>query len=401
MGIGNIATTGMQAAMTNMEVISNNIANSNTYGFKSSYTNFADIYPSSNASSIQAGLGVNVTSVEQDFSTGGTVPTNLPSDLAINNNGFFIMVNPTSGQTVYSRYGRFNFEQGFFTIGNERLQGFQAVNGTIPAGSAPTDLTVSTLPMAAKATTTVTQNNLNLNASDSPPTNGTFSPTDPTSYNFSTEATVYDSLGTANTLNLYYIKTAANDWTVNAYVNGTSVGAGSLTFNGANGQLATSTGLSALSFNPTSGATAPQTFAAVMTGATQYASPYNTETFTNNGYAAGNFSNYSIDQNGIVTVTYDNAQTLTAGQVALATFQSPQNLQDIGNMSWVQTSASGSPNINQANSQDAFQTSALEMSNVDLASSMVDLITAQNIFQANAQVEQVYNQVMQTVTNLG
>ncbi len=400
MGIGNIATTGMEAAMTNMEVISNNISNANTPAFKSSFTNFADLYPSGNASSVQAGLGVSVSGIQQTFSPGGPLPTNLPSDLAIINNGFFIMRDTTSGQTSYSRYGRFSFNNGYLTIGNDRLQGFPAVNNVIPPGSTPSDLFINTTSIPAQATTTIDQEQLNLNASDSSPVNPIFNPNDDTSYNFVSTAAVYDSLGNNNTLDLYYIKTSANNWTVNAYVNGSSVGVGSLTFDGA-GQLISSTGLSSLSFSPTSGATSPQTFAVDMAGATQFAKAYNTSAFTTNGYQAGNYSSYNVDVNGNVTVTYDNNQTFTVGQIALALFQSPEGLQNIGNMSWLATTSSGSPLINQSNSQNALQQSAIEMSNVDLASEMVNLVSAQNIFQANAQVEQTYNQVMQTVTNLG
>ena len=77
MGIGNIANTGMRAAMANMETISNNIANANTIGFKRSNVNFSDIYPSAGGGSgTQIGLGVNVSSISQDFSTSGFVLTN-------------------------------------------------------------------------------------------------------------------------------------------------------------------------------------------------------------------------------------------------------------------------------------------------------------------------------------
>lgn len=401
MGIGNIATTGMQAAMTNMEVISNNIANSNTYAYKASYANFADLYPTGNASSVQPGLGVSVTGIQQDFKPGGTTPTSQLSDLALTKQGFFVMRDLATGQSTYTRYGRFSFNEGYLTLGNgnQRLQGFPAVNDAIPPGGTPADLFINTADSPASATTTVTQQRLNLNASDGAPTNPVFNPTDSTSYNFSSTADVYDSLGNANTLNLYYIKTSANNWTVNAYVNGASVGVGSLTFD-SNGQLTTTTGLGSLSFNPTSGATSPQVFAVNMSGATQYAKASSTNQFNSDGYQVGKYAGYDIDKNGLVTVRYDNNQTSIAGQVAVAQFESPEGLQNIGSMSWTATTASGTPFINQSNSQSAIQQSALEMSNVDLASQMVNLVAAQNIFQANAQVQQVYNTVMQTVTKL-
>jgi len=400
MGIGNIATTGMQAAMTNMEVISNNIANSNTDAYKGSYASFSDIYPAGgNAAGVQAGLGVNVAGIQQNFKPGGTRTSDSSSHLAITNNGFFVLRDAASGETTYTRNGKFDFRDGYFVLGNQRLQGFPAVNGVIPAGSTPADLFVNTAPMPAEPTTLVTQQRLNLNASDSLPATATFDPNDLTSYNFTSTATLYDSLGTSNTLNLYYVKTAANEWTVNAYVNGNSVGTGSLTFS-SDGSLSAATGFTGLSFAPTSGATSPQDFSITMTGATQYANPSGSEKFISDGFFAGTFSGFGIDKNGEVTATYSNNEKVLVGKVALAMFQSPQGLQNIGTMSWTETADSGQPNINQVNSENGIQQSSIEMSNVDLASEMVNLITAQNIFQANAQVQQVYNQVMQTVTKL-
>lgn len=406
MGIGNIATTGMQAAMTNMEVISNNISNSGTYGFKSSSANFADLFPSGNAaSSVQAGLGVSVTGIEQNFQPGGPTPTSNPSDLAIKGNGFFVMTDASSGVTSYSRYGRFNFQNGYLTVGNARLQGFLSTDGkTIPSGGGLQDLFINTATTPANKTATVTQVQLNLNSSDSVPSVSPFNPTNLSSYNFTSTAPVYDSLGNQNTLTLYYVKTSANNWNVNAYITppggtATSLGTGSLTFTGT-GALSSTSGLGALTFSPTTGATSPQTFAVDMTGATQYGAPDFTGQFTTDGYPVGAYTGYTIDQNGIVTVQHSNKVSTVAGQVAIANFQTPTGLQNIGNMSWTATTASGTPNVNQSNSSNNLLQSNLELSNVDLASEMVNLVNAQNTFQANAQVEQTYSQVMQTVTKL-
>lgn len=398
MGIGNIATTGMQAAIINMETISNNIANANTYGFKSSSVNFADLFPT-NGSSDQPGLGVTVPSILQNFNTGGSASTNVPSDLSITNSGFFIMQDATSGEISYTRYGRFSFDGGYFLQGNQRLQGFAAVNGVIPSGTSATDLVISTSPIAANPTSVVTQNGLNLDANDEVPVNS-FSTSDTSSYNFSNPATVYDSLGNANSLVLYYIKSSANNWTVNAYVNGSSVGTGSLYFSNT-GALSSTSGLGSLSFSPTSGAASPQDFAVDLTGATQTSAGDSVNLFTSDGYPVGAYTGYDIDKNGFVSVSYNNGQPpVLVGQIALATFQSPAGLQNIGNASWVATSSSGAAVVNQANSQSGLNPGSVELSNVDLTSEMVNLINAQNTFQANAQVEQAYNQVMQTVTKL-
>ena len=230
MGIETIATTGMQAAMSNMEVISNNIANANTLGFKKSYANFADLFPTGNSSAgAQAGLGVNLSGIKQDFSSGGIQTTGQILDLSINNNSFFMLNDPSTGATTYSRAGRFGLDpNGYIIAGSQRLQGFQAVNGTIIAPSTA-DIKISNAPMPAKASTSG-NGKVNLDSSAKPPT-GPFTDTDATTYNFSTNASIIDSLGNKNTLVLYYVKSATtNTWTVNAEVNGVAAGTGTLSF---------------------------------------------------------------------------------------------------------------------------------------------------------------------------
>jgi len=406
MGMGNIATTGMQAAMSNMDVISNNIANANTGGFKKSTANFADIFPSGNdASGAQIGIGVTLDSVQQNFSPGGYQTTGLAGDMAISGNGFFVLRDATSGRVSYSRFGNFKFDNttGYFTNGNQRLQGFLASNGVIPAGSTATDLKINTAAQPAKASTTVTAHGLNLNSGDAIiPVTPTFSPTNSATYNYTTHTTLYDSLGNPTNLDLYYAKSSANTWNVYAVVNGTVINAGTpgvMSFN-SSGQLASApTGLGALAYTPTTGAAA-MTFSVDMTGSTQFGSPDNTLPFTTNGYSAGTFSSFQMDNSGIITAVYSNGPSVIVGQVAIATFQSPQNLQNMGDSTWLSTTASGEPVVNPTNSSNNLKGGALETSNVDLAAELVNLINAQNTFQANAQVEQTYNEVMQTVTKL-
>ncbi len=405
MGMGEIATSGMQAAMSNMDVISNNISNANTLGFKKSSASFVDLFPSGNdASGVQIGLGVNLDGIQQNFKPGTRSDTGLPSDMCITGAGFFMMRDPVAGTTTYTRNGHFTFDSsnGYFNIGNQRLQGFPAVNGIIPAGSTPSDLKISTAAQAAKASTTVSAQGLNLNSGDTIPATTPFNQTDTTSYNYTNHSTMYDSLGNATNLDLYYVKTAANTWSVYSSVNGTVINSASpanLTFN-SSGQITSTSGLSGLSYTPTTGAAA-MNFSINMTGTTQFGNPNTTTSpFTTDGYPAGTFSKYTVDNNGIITAIYSNGPPVKVGQVALATFQSPQHLQNLGGATWAATTSSGAPISNPDNSIGSIAQAALEMSNVDLAAELVSLINAQNTFQANAQVEQTYNQVMQTVTKL-
>lgn len=410
MGMGDIANSGMQAAMSSMDVISNNISNANTLGFKSSIASFTDLVPGgSDAAGPAIGLGTALQGVQQNFNQGSMTPTGLNSDFAITNNGFFIMKDSASGAVTYTRNGHFSFSNatGYFMNGTQRLQGFAAVNGAIPSGSTPTDLHINTSTQSANASTVVNCNGLNLNSSDQVPT-APFSMNTPTSYNYTTNVTVYDSLGNATPMNLYFVKSAANAWSVYAAVNGTLLNGaspGSIGFTEA-GQLSGTTGLTGLSYSPTTGAQ-PMTLAVNLSGTTpgaavtQFGNPDGiVAPFTTDGYAAGVFNTYQVDKNGIVTAIYSNGPSVVVGQIALANFQTPQNLQYLGGSVWSATSASGAPTVNPANSTGGIQQAYLEGSNVDLASELVNLIGAQNTFQANAQVEQTYNQVMQTVIKL-
>lgn len=406
MGIGNIADTGMQAAMANMEVISNNIANSKTFGFKRGYINFADLYPSANnASGNQIGLGVQIASIDQDFTSTGYEYTGIGTDLSIVNSGFFVLKDPNSGQISYTRNGRFHLgNDGFlYNIFNQRVQGYPAINGSVPSGGSVTDLPLTNLTMPAQASTTATINT-NLNSTDTNVPALPFDPTNTATFNYTTTTTIYDSLGNTHNLQLFYIRTSpvdSNTWTVNALVDGTSVSStGQMVFS-STGVLSSSSGLTGLSFTPTNGA-APMTFNVDVSGSTQVANPYIViGDPTTDGFTAGTFNgNFSIDQNGFVNMSYSNGKTQQAGQIAVAEFTSVQGLTDIGNMQWIASTASGPASLSQSNSTNNIYTNQLEESNVDLTTEMVDLIGAQQAFQANAQVEQVYNEIMQTIIQL-
>ena len=402
MGIGNIATTGMQAAMSNMEVISNNIANAGTYGFKRSMISFSDLYPSAlGVASNQIGTGVNVASIYQDFSSGASLPTGQPLDLSINSegNGFFVLRNPSTGQTAYSRNGHFalSAQGGYILSGNQRLQGFLAVNGQIPSGSTVSDLIIGSNTVPATASTTA-NTQVNLNSNSQVPTVTPFDPSNTATFNYESTVNIFDSLGNQHAVTSYYVMTSPDNWAVNVYVDGASVGAGTASFS-TNGQLLGTTGLSGLSFSPTTGATSPQTFSVNMNNSTQYGNPNSVVTSTD-GNRAGKFQSITIDGDGNLFTNYDNGQQVLSGQLAIATFQSPDGLIDIGNMSWVASSNSGAANINPGNSSENISAGGLEISNVDLTTEMVNLIGAQHTFQANAQVENTYNEVMQTVIKL-
>ena len=400
MGVGITATSGMKAAMSNMEEISNNIANANTIGFKKSTVNFADIHSNSISDVNSSGLGVKVSSIDQDFSGGRIESTGRGLDLSIGNSGFFIQKNPAGGVTSYTRAGRLEVDSdGYLTGLGGRIQGFPVQNGEILTTGVLGDIQIPQTPIPATSTTQTTVA-LNLDSNSDIPSVAPFDSSNTDTYNFRTDTTVYDSLGNPNSLSIYYVKSAANTWDAEVLVNETSVGSGTLQFT-SDGLFSSSSGLGALSFTPGNGATAPQAFSIDLDASTQFANESQLVSNDQNGGPSGVPAGFNINANGEVNVFYSNGESVPQGQIALATFRSPQDLSKYQNMSWINSSVENDALINSNQSNGAFNGGTVELSNVDLTDEMVRLLGAQHDFQANAQAQQVFSQVLKTIENLG
>lgn len=399
MDIGSISSSGIKAALLNMESISNNIANVNTTGYKKSAVNFSDVFAGNNGNAAQQiGMGVRTSSVAYDFSPGTMRSSSNGLHLALPKDGFFIQKNPVTGLVSYTRAGEFQFDShGNLTGKNGIVQGFPAYNGVVTATGSLVNLAFPTTPLPPKPTTQVNFS-VNLNAKSDAITTP-LNINDPTTYHFSSNTTIYDSLGNPSTMSLYYVKTADNAWTASAAIGDQIVGSGTLDFDGS-GNLVSSSGLNSFSWTPGNGAISPQTINLNMTGSTQYNDANSTRDRTQNGMVSGTPQSCSIDSNGYVNIYYSNNMNVVQGQIAVAKFPAPQGLEKGDNLSWIPTNESGSPLVNQQSSFGAFMVNALESSNVDLTEELVKLIGAQHHFQANAQVQQTYNQVMQTIEKL-
>lgn len=398
-GIGSIANTGLKAAMTNMSTISNNISNANTVGFKKSQVNFADIYPGGFSSSGQvAGYGVRIQSIKQDFSLGRIDLTGRGLDLCLNTDGFLVEKD-SAGKTSYTRAGNLSMDlNGYLTGSSGKIQGYPAVNGQIVPSGNLVDMQVSQEPSPARATAN-SAIALNLDASALPPATSTFSATDTSSYNFRSNTTVFDSLGNPYDMSVFYIKTADNDWTTQVMMDTQSLGTGSVQFQ-SNGAISSVAGMDNLSWAPTGGATSPQVFSIDLSKSTQYSGDNTIRSNEQDGYQAGVPTGFNVDGSGNINVSYTNGQTQLQGQIALAQFIAPQGLDKTDNMSWLETVESGNPVFNPATNAGAFSSGMLELSNVDLTEELINLMSAQHDFQANSQVMQTYNQVLQTIENI-
>ncbi|UXU87690.1 flagellar hook protein FlgE [Burkholderia sp. S-53] len=406
--------SGLAGASNALDVIGNNIANANTVGFKSSTAQFADMYANSVATSVntQIGIGSSLASVQQQFGQGTINTTNSSLDVAINGNGFFQMSN--NGVTTYSRDGTFQRDKNGFIVDAQgrNLMGYAAGSGGVINTAQTVPLQAPTTNIAPTATTKIT-GQFNLNSQDTVPVKTPFSATDTTTYNYSTSIQVYDSLGGSQAVNMYFVKSAAGTWEAYAGVQGgATTDLGTVTFNSSGAIQSTTTGTPAtpttslgqfqFTVPNTDGSATPQSLTLDLTGTTQYGGKDGVNNLAQNGYASGTLTTYSIGTDGKLTGNYSNGQTAVLGLIALANFNNPNGLVNLGGNQYAESSASGVPQISAPGSTNhgTLQGSALENSNVDLTSQLVNLITAQRNYQANAQTIKTQQTVDQTLINL-
>jgi flagellar hook protein FlgE len=401
------ALSGLTAASSDLDVTANNIANADTVGFKQARAQFADVYAAGavNLNNSVIGQGVRLSSTAQQFTQGNISTSSSNLDLAISGDGFYTLKD-ASGY-VYSRNGQFGEDKSGNVISStgQALQVYPPlINGGFNTGTL-TNLNLQTAQSAPQATSTGVVI-LNLPANTTPPTVAPFDPTNSLTYNQSTSTQVYDSLGNAYPATMFFAQQAAppNTWSVNMTVNGISAGpAKTLTF-GSNGVLTAPVG-GALNFNgfaPTNGAL-PMSLAFNFGSTTQFGGQFGVSSITQNGFATGQLSTVSIDPTGIVSAVYTNGRSTQLGQLALANFPNPQGLKQLGDTNWAETFSSGTVVSGFAGSAGfgSIQSGALEASNVDLTTQLVDMITAQRAFQANAQVITTANSESQTIINIG
>lgn len=395
--------SGLNAAARNLDVIGNNVANSNTVGAKGSRAEFASVYANSLAgtATAMAGLGVSVTGVTQQFTQGDLATTNNPLDMGINGQGFFRL--SKGGAVEYSRNGQFQISKDGFlqNAQGSRLTGFLPDSQGNVAVGVPGDVRLNLADLAPTATTSA-KVQVNVDARATTPA-GPFNLSNASSYTGATSLTVYDTLGKDHSLSLYFRKSASNAWDVNATVDGVPMvpsNVASLTF-GTDGLL---TGGGQVTLNLPVGVDAGGTQACVldMSELTQYGAIFSVNELNQNGASTGRLAGFSIAANGDILGRYSNGKTKSQGQVALANFINPQGLSPQSGNSWTETSASGQPVIGQPGSGNlgALQSGALEQSSVDMTAELVNMITAQRVYQANAQTIKTQDQVLQTLVNL-
>lgn len=421
------SVSGLETASTQISVIGDNIANANTTGFKEKRAEFSAVLGqniTAGAGFAQVGAGARVSDIGTIFSQGVFERTARGTDLGIEGQGFFVLDGP-SGR-AYTRSGIFGFDsEGTLvdTVGN-RVQGY----GIDPTSGASNgvlgDIQINAQLTAPQRSTTIDMS-VNLNAADTE-INATFDPANPeATSNESQVVRIYDSLGTPRLATVYFSRTAAGQWDYNVTLATEDAdtapttdpvvvqGSGTLSFDG-NGVLTGGTPSQTITFNINgdSGATTAQPITITLgsttadpsiDSTTQFSQPYQTNSITQDGYAAGTLESLDIDSDGLVNGVFSNGVTASLSQLALANFVAIEGLQDIGNSKVIESVASGAPIVAAAGSGSlgSIRSNALEKSNVDLAQQFVNLIVSQRAFQANTRTASVANELLANLVQLG
>jgi flagellar hook protein FlgE len=413
--------SGLNATSKSLEVIGNNIANSGTFGAKLSRAEFADMYAASmnGAGANSIGIGVNLTAVSQQFTQGNIVSTDNPMDLALNGAGFF-QVSDGNSPISYTRNGQFKVDREGYVVNNggDRLLGYPADGtGTIQPGKSQA-LKLPTAGITPAASTRISMElNLDARAQVKLPASGPMLDlTDAGTYNNATSLTVYDAKGQDVALTYYFQKASTDTWNVYVTANGTPLQADAagnpmpsttVVFPANGGTPTAPVGTVPLDIPASTNAVGAVTvpipgIALTLAGATQYGSPFAVTDLSQDGYAAGQLVGIQFESNGVINARYSNGQSKPAGQVELATFRNPQGLSPLGGNGWASSFGSGDPIVGVPGDGNlgVLQSGALEESNVDLTAELVNMITAQRVYQANAQTIKTQDQVLQTLVNL-
>ena len=393
-----VAISGLNAAQADLAATANNIANGSTVGFKASRVQFAELYAGA-----AVGSGVKVAAVNQQFSQGAINFTDSNLDLALSGKGFFVVGDAQS--RAYTRSGAFKVDRDGYVVNaaQQRLQAFPplASGGFNTSSTADIRLPSGESPPTATGRVDLT---VNLPGNAPVPTKTPFSPTDPATYSHSTAMTVYDSLGAAHTATVYLSKTAtANTWEKRLYVDGNAVGTPQTLAYSNTGALVTpaSGEITYPAYTPTTGA-APITLTYDIASSTQYGNAFSVSAINQDGYTTGRLIGIETNAEGVVQARFTNGRSESLGQVAIAEFASVDGLQSRGDTSWGETFASGPALLTSAGSGGVgtLQSGALEASNVDVTQQLVNMITAQRNFQANAKMISTSDALAQTIINI-
>ncbi len=394
------SVSGMNAFSQQLSVISDNIANTNTTGYKSGNTSFAEILNASvmSNSSMGIGNGVLVQKIAEDWTQGAVASTGNSNDFAITGAGLFV-VSDADGLVSYTRDGQFfyNADGILVTATGRAVQGYPIdADGNVSNAFGNITFTDATIPATATSTLSTS---INLNSGTE--IGGAFS----------TTINVYDSLGNAVPLTLNFTKTAANSWSWTSAIPatfGSTASSGTMTFN-ADGSLTAGTN-PAVDLTLTNGATAAQsiTWGIYNTSGTTngtmtlYAGSSAITNASQNGASSGQIESIYTDNYGVMTASYSNGVTRPVYQLALATFNNYNGLNKAGNNLYLASAESGLPIYGVAGSGQfgVLLSGNLETANVDMATEMADMLIAQRAYESCARTFTTQSEMLQTAVNM-
>ena len=405
------ALSALNADVTAIDIVGNNLANLNTVGYKSDSVQFYDLMSeqlggTSSANSV--GTGVSPAQALKQFTQGSIQTSGGPLDSAISGDGFFV-VRDNIGRTLYTRAGDFQLaaDGSLLTATGENVQGWMATGGKVNLGAPMGNIVVpvnGVVPATPTANLSVTAN------LDARPAVGA------TGASFSSPVQVVDSQGSTHILTFSFTKTGVNAWSYTVTIpaadlkgGSTQVATGNLTFD-ANGNLLTPTAANGsiplkitgladgasdmtVNWNLYNGNTALLT---------QFAQNSGVSGTQQDGFQAGQIAKISMGTDGIIIATYSNGQTAPIAQLALASIRNPDSMISVGNNNYQPTIETAAPAVGAADSggRGQVQGGALETSTVDVAQQFTQLMSFQRSYEAASKAITTTDQMLQTLIAL-
>ncbi|WP_319525241.1 flagellar hook protein FlgE [uncultured Desulfosarcina sp.] len=399
--------SGLKANTSAMAVIGDNIANVDTTGFKCSRVSFANIFSSTlSQTNLQIGRGVTLNGVNPQWESGSLENTTSATDLSVNGSGLFMVSDPSTGINYYTRAGQFEWDNEGNLVNPDGfiVQGYSVDPTTGDIGT----IGDIVLPNGSSAPNPTSEITFGLNLNSDAEVGDTFT----------SSITTYDSLGSEAILDIVFERTATGwDWTVDVtHDNGTATSAstGTIAFD-ANGELdpgscvpadanptITITGLAPANPTQTITWTYLDTAGDSDGSVTGYSSESTKTAQSQDGYPSGSLQSVTVDEDGYFTGIYSNGSMLPFALITLADFASYAGLAKQGSNLYSESLASGQALLGAPNtaSLGAIAPSTLEMSNVDMATEFVEMITTQRAYQANSKVITTSDEILQELINI-
>ncbi len=421
MGIQSAMFSGVSGLNTNaqaMSVLGNNLANTNTIGFKGARTVFSDLLSSTvfgSGGTSQVGRGVGLSTIDNVFSQGTFETTSSDTDVAIEGDGFFIVKEPGNDTPLYTRAGAFRFNNEGYLVNPEgfRVQGklFDPLTGELAPGD-PTDIQVKNTGLVEAQKTTEMTFTTNLDASANELGAGAIDPADRNTYNLQASSQVFDTLGEPHLLSVYWRleDAAANQWGTGYTIDGDPASyqaLGGLTFD-AEGHLpdADADGtpdpvVENITIGTWGNGSEDNQAITLNFDCTQFDSVSKVIGQDQNGFGAGNLTNVAINSEGTAVASYSNGTQVKIATLVLGKFKNPNGLDLAGSNLFTATADSGTARVGLPGPElGKIFTNSLEQSNVDMGQEFVKMITVQRGFQANSKIISTVDELLGELINL-